>query len=193
MKLPEHFAGVPSVGKITPKPGQELATEAIRKWVKAETPRVILVGGVGSGKTFLAASAVRTLHALKDERYTDEVDIRRHACFLNVPRFLFEARGAINGLNRVEHNRTVDHLLSTCTAVVLDDLGAERSTDYANETLYVIVDALYGRNAQTMVTTNVKLSALAESGSARIVSRLSEGATIVNMTIADLRVDRARI
>ena len=61
--------------------------------------------------------------------------------------------------------------------MVLDDLGAERSTAYAIEQLYSIVDQRYRSGKPLIVTTNLTLDQLGkapELGRQRIYDRVLE-------------------
>lgn len=51
--------------------------------------------------------------------------------------------------------------------LILDDLGAERSTDYALEKVYNIVDSRYRRSLPMIVTTNVPINVMKEEPDVR--------------------------
>ena len=77
---------------------------------------------------------------------------------------------------RAEDAGTLDTLLSS-DLLVLDDLGAERSTEYAIEQLYAIVDQRYRSGKPLIVTTNMTLEQLKngpELGRRRIYERVLE-------------------
>lgn len=78
---------------------------------------------------------------------------------------------------------------------MLDDLGAERPTEWALETIAYIVETRHTESGLTIVTTNYSPSQLAERLGRdglvigqRIVSRLLEGATRIKLERADLRL-----
>ena len=56
----------------------------------------------------------------------------------------------------------------------LDDLGAERATDWVLEQLYSIVNARYEEERSLVITTNLDPEQLAEQIGPRTVSRISE-------------------
>lgn len=75
--------------------------------------------------------------------------------------------------------------------LVLDDLGAERLTDWAAERLYLVVNHRYLHRLQTVATTNAKgamdlVARLGDQGQ-RIVSRLGEMGTWCGITAEDYR------
>ena len=65
--------------------------------------------------------------------------------------------------------------LSSVDYLILDDLGAERITEYAAEGLYLLIDRWH-RNCKTglIATSNLSPGELAEKIGDRIVSRLME-------------------
>jgi len=119
------------------------------------------MGPVGTGKTTLAmlvsGSALRA---------------GRSVAIYSLPRLLNEIRET----HRAERSH-VD-LLDRLTAVDLlhiDDVGAERTTDWVLEELYSIVNARYEDQRSVVITTNIiDRDALCEQISGRTVSRLTE-------------------
>jgi DNA replication protein DnaC len=67
--------------------------------------------------------------------------------------------------------------------LVLDDLGAERMTPWADEQLFVLLNARYLAERPTVLTSNERPDALP----ARLHSRLAELAQIVWMPVSDYR------
>ena len=96
----------------------------------------------------------------------------RSVAIYSLPRLLNEIRDT----HRAERSH-VD-LLDRLTAVDLlhiDDVGAERTTDWVLEELYSIVNARYEDQRSVVITTNIlDREALCEQISERTVSRLTE-------------------
>jgi DNA replication protein DnaC len=69
--------------------------------------------------------------------------------------------------------RLVDDL-SQVDLLHLDDLGAERATDWVLEQLYAIVNARYEEQRSLVITTNLQPEELADQLGPRIVSRINE-------------------
>jgi hypothetical protein len=66
--------------------------------------------------------------------------------------------------------------LSACEdarLLLLDDLAAERATDWTAETLYRLIDARYARRLPTIITTNATGAMIRENLGDRIASRLN--------------------
>jgi DNA replication protein DnaC len=151
------------------------------------TNNLLIVGPVGSGKTGLAWSVMR--HLFIDDYST--VD------FVNVRQLLADIRRSFG-----DHDAP-DPLagLATVQILVLDDLGAERPTDWALETVATLIEDRYQRDldAQTIVTSNYTPSQLADRLGRddpvigqRIVSRLVESCTQIRLEGADRRVNQKK-
>jgi DNA replication protein DnaC len=79
-------------------------------------------------------------------------------------------------------------LLKTLDVVILDDLGAERNTEWVTERLYVIINARYNEMLPTIITSNLELEELEKlPGWERITSRLFEMCHVVVVDGPDYR------
>jgi DNA replication protein DnaC len=180
------------------------ALEQARRWVEPTTEEnwpgnswpgsLFIYGPVGSGKTGLAIGIAREIieqtyadnHG--DQDWYSEIEFANVRALLETQRERF-ARG---------ESKNIEHLLETSeTAVILDDLGAERPTEFALETISLIVERRHANNGTTIVTSNYAPSALAHRlghedpvVGQRIVSRLLQDALKIKLDRADLRMRR---
>ncbi len=132
------------------------------------------MGDVGTGKTTLAMLVSKA--ALK---------AGRSVAIYSLPRLLNEIRDT----HRAERSH-VD-LLDRLTAVDLlhvDDVGAERTTDWVLEELYSIVNARYEDQRSMLITTNLGHTKLGEQISERTVSRLTEMCDVLLLSGEDRRI-----
>jgi DNA replication protein DnaC len=134
------------------------------------------MGPVGTGKTTLAMLVSKA--ALK---------AGRSVAIYSLPRLLNEIRDT----HRAERSH-VD-LLDRLTAIDLlhvDDVGAERTTDWVLEELYSIVNARYEDQRSIVITTNIlDREALCEQITERTVSRLTEMCDELPLLGHDRRMD----
>lgn len=147
---------------------------------------VVLYGGPGVGKTHLAVGIVRGRLARAIETWTAREGLALGlGKFTHVPRMLQDLRRRFDDPTGGTFD---DRLAEVCAAplLVLDDMGAERSTEWARETLLEIVDSRWLQRRDTVVTTNVPLA----SFEPRLRSRMLDTADQVEvffLTAADWR------
>jgi DNA replication protein DnaC len=134
------------------------------------------MGPVGTGKTTLAMLVSKAA-----------IKAGRSVAIYSLPRLLNEIRDT----HRAERSHVA--LLDRLTAVDLlhiDDVGAERSTDWVLEELYSIVNGRYEEQRSIVITTNIlDREALCEQITARTVSRLTEMCDELPLLGHDHRMD----
>lgn len=135
-------------------------------WPPAK-PFLALLGGVGTGKTTLAAAVVNA--ALEKHGVRGQ--------FWPVVDLLGRLRATVDEDRAIETEAEVMGQMCIVPLLVLDDLGANKATEYVEERLFRIVDYRYRQLLPTVVTTNVPLEKLDQ----RIASRLSDAA--VSLTV----------
>ncbi len=131
----------------------------------ADNPKgwLVLQGGAGVGKTHLAyAIAARALDRGKS--------VFGH----NVPEILEMLR---RGYKEDTYDTWIEEL-KRIDLLVLDDLGAQNSTDWANEKLYQIIDRRYALRLPLVVTTNWNIDSNDCPIDPRILSRLRDGSKV---------------
>lgn len=121
---------------------------------------LLLHGIVGTGKSHIAACIA---NALIDRDY--KVLMTNFATIVNILQSSFEGRQEyINGLNKY-------------ALLILDDLGAERKSEYMQEQVFNIIDARYRSGLPMIITTNLTADELkkpSDIGNARIYDRILE-------------------
>jgi DNA replication protein DnaC len=134
------------------------------------------MGPVGTGKTTLAMLVSKAA-----------LSAGRSVAIYSLPRLLNEIRDT----HRAERSHV--ELLDRLTAVDLlhvDDVGAERTTDWVLEELYSIVNARYEDERSMVITTNIlDRDALCEQITERTVSRLTEMCDELPLHGHDRRMD----
>ena len=100
---------------------------------------LLFYGNVGSGKTFYAVSIANAL-----------IDRCIPAKVINFPT-------VINQLQQTFQKDEYIQELTKYALVVFDDFGVERNTEYVNEQIYTVVNALYEAQKPFIVTSNLTL------------------------------------
>lgn len=139
---------------------------------------LLLYGGVGSGKTYLAACVV---NALLDKGYT---------CLMtNFARLSNTISGMFEGKQRY-----IDDI-NRNTLLVIDDLATERDTEYMNEIVFQLIDARYRSGLPLIVTTNLTGDELfnpKDMNKARVYSRLLEMCIPIEVEGKDRRKEKMK-
>ena len=145
----------------------------------AENPQgwLVLKGGFGCGKTHLAA-------AIANYRVA-----RGHpVLFVVVPDLLDHLRATFNPASEVTYDRRFEEV-RTAPLLILDDLGVQSTTPWAQEKLYQILNYRYNARLPTVITTNCEL----EEIDLRIRSRLVDPdfSQVVTILAPDFRTSGA--
>jgi len=112
----------------------------------AKNQGLLFYGGVGTGKTFAAAC------------------IANHLLNQRIPVIMtsfVKLMESMQGFS--EDDSALIARLNRAKLLIIDDLGAERSTDYALEKVYDIVDSRYRAKLPIILTTNLSMTELKES------------------------------
>lgn len=138
---------------------------------------LLLFGDVGCGKTYYAAAIA---NALLDRGYS----VR----FTNFTRIA-------NELGATFDKQDIFDELNGYSLLILDDLEAERNTEYMLEVVYNVVDARYRAKLPTIITTNLTREDLARANTLtkrRVYDRLLERCAIVEVKGANRRRQNIR-
>ena len=151
----------------------------VEQWqaMRSENLGLLLWGGVGTGKSFLAGCIANAL-------MEQEVPVR----MTNFARILNELNSSFSGRNDI-----VDKLCRY-PLLIIDDFGMERGTEYALEQIYNIVDSRYRSRKPLIVTTNLTLDEIRhpqDTTHARIYDRLLEMCVPVSCIGVSLRKENA--
>ena len=133
----------------------------MQRWAKRDDPEgwLLLMGPCGVGKTHLAVAA-----AVERQKRGDDVFYATVADLLDHLRSTFSPDSPIAHADLLQRIRTADLL-------VLDDMGAERNTPFAEEKLFQIINHRYEERLPTIVTTSA-LPIEIDNTRPRVASRL---------------------
>lgn len=167
--VPEQFIGKKFSDFSTNE--DTIETFKIAQWYCKERPLkgLFLYGGVGTGKTFMAS-------LIAQEFLRADQDVR----FFDMPGLLSKIRATF-GDKLFPTNDFIDEICD-CDLLILDDIGAEKVTDWSVEQLYMIVNRRYNMRLPLIATSNLHEEALQKRlgddvTAERIISRL-KGMTI---------------
>ena len=141
--------------------------------MRANGTGLLLYGNVGCGKSFAAACIANAL-----------IDTGTPCMMTNFTRIINRLQESFAGRQKYIDN------LSRFDLLVIDDMAAERNTEYVWEQVMTIIDARYRSGLPVVVTTNLTIGELADPADIRrqrVYSRLKEMCVPIEVTGADRR------
>ena len=118
------------------------------------TMGLFLFGPAGSGKTELAAYAAICV-----------AELRNRVGWVHIPTIVEQAR-------RNPQQGIMD-FVPACHLLVMDDLGAERVTEFGREQLYLLLERRYAESRPSIITSNATLETIGAHLDDRIASRIA--------------------
>lgn len=159
-RIPARFRNISAGKDFEVTAGNRAAVELAVRCID-DNAGAYFFGKVGVGKTMLAC-------VIANERARQG----KASLFVTLPDMLEELRDFDNPERRAEKLR----LLYVTPCLIIDDLGAEKPTAWACETLFRVCNQRYNENLQTIFTSNFGLDKIAERmpeyTGARVVRRI---------------------
>lgn len=133
---------------------------------------LLLTGSYGTGKSHISVAVTKKL-----------MEQGKECLFLSLPKLLTKIKETFSG-----NGVTEDELLQMIKRVdllVLDDIGAEHHTEWANTKLFEVLDDRSGKS--TIYTTNLNSKELRAQINERNFSRMMENTDVIKMDGRDYR------
>lgn len=162
-------------------PALKIARNYVDQWPEMSRNGMGLVfwGGVGTGKTFLAACIANAL-----------LDRKVPVLMTSFGRIL----GAMPGPASGQQTELLDEWMKY-PLLIIDDLGVERDTPYTMELVYHIIDSRYRSGQAMVITTNLTMQELENPSTlqqSRIYDRVLECCTPVRVDGTHIREARRK-
>lgn len=150
---------------------------------------VLMHGPAGCGKTHLGCALLRHLMP-KYRRSEYDIDpdgpggggqtrrvVKTPIRFISAPEALLEIRSTFGSSQDVSEKAVVAEFHENAL-LFIDDIGVEKPSEWATQTLYSIVDGRYCRELPTIFTSNLSLDQIAVRVGDRLASRLAAGVVL---------------
>ena len=135
---------------------------------------LFLHGPPGTGKTHLAVALLRQRGL-------------PYGCFTTVATLLMELRNSFKDNAENSEWQIINHYAKV-RPLVLDDLGAEKTSEFALQSLYIIIDKRYSEMRPTIITSNLTVDEIAEKVGDRIASRIAGMSKVIELKGRDRRI-----
>jgi DNA replication protein DnaC len=154
----------------------EAAYQTALDFAKEPDGWLVFAGVNGCGKTHLAAAIVNYRYKLG-----------KPSLFVVVPDFLDHLRSTFSPGSKVSYDQLFESVRSS-ELLVLDDLGEQAGTPWAQEKLYQVINHRYNARLATVITTSWSLDEIENRISSRLVD--PKNSVLFNIMAPDFRGDR---
>jgi DNA replication protein DnaC len=167
------------------RPGAEKCLEIAKKYVNEFDTRkgesLMFWGNTGNGKTHLAAAIANELKAYG-----------KIVVFISMPDLLAKIKATFNKKND-ESESQIMKALQKCDLLIIDDIAAEKASDWVQEIVFRIVDGRYKNTKPIFVTSNLEPKELAEKIGKRAYDRLIEISQPIKNEATSYRREKAKM
>ena len=171
--IPPRFRGVsferPPVSDMSRDLQTKAAVAEVRRFVEDLDNRLAagrglwLFGDTGTGKTTLAMLISKAA-----------LEAGKSVAIYSLPKLLARIRRTYDSAPGGDNYLSFFERLTSVDLLHIDDLGAEKRSDWVLEQLYALVNERYEAQRSVLITTNLQHEALEEQIGSRTVSRLTE-------------------
>jgi DNA replication protein DnaC len=163
-----------SRGRQAPSEDQDtlrFALDACRGFAKDPQGWLLLMGGTGTGKTHLAVAIAK-----------ERLELGESVLFRFVPDLLDHLRRAFGPNSGLSYD-TLFEQVKSADLLILDDLGGESASPWAEEKLYQLIVHRHNSRLPTVITTRLLLDGIADGGNGQ--DRSSGGRSRRRTTFSD--------
>ena len=151
---------------------------------------VFITGDCGTGKTHFGIGLL--LESYADNFYfneeMDKVDFKHSKPrFLSAVEFFLELKASFNA-SSLEDEKSVLEKYARPHVLLIDDVGAEKITDWSRQMFYTLIDRRYVNMRPTIITSNLNMNEFAEKFDDRVASRIADKGEVITLKGKDRRI-----
>lgn len=165
--------------------GNNKAKKDCMEWAKNYRDNIItgkglsLTGTVGTGKTHLLAAIIDYIARVKKRLNLNNIVYRTTPAMLNEIRNSYENKDFEDVINNFKE----------CHLLIIDDLGAEKTTDWVLDIFFEIIDSRYSDLRPIIIASNLTNIEIKQKLDERIMSRIYEMSKGIKLTGKDYRLE----
>lgn len=185
-RIPERYCyNIP----LVPERSDLSAFEELKNFMETVEDRVsagdglyIWSEGVGNGKTSWACKIMSYYF----RKIAFKTGIENEGLYIYLPSFLDDLRMSY-GEDPGPDFQEVLSMIKNCKLLIMDDVGAERSSEWVNERLLSIINSRIMSGLSTIYTSNLSLNDLESTVGKRITSRIIGSTKEIHLVGKDKR------
>lgn len=172
-EFPTKHIGSTVAGYAPENEAERIVKKIVSAWVKKFKPGcsgLYLYGAAGTGKTHLLVAigkAIIDLHGAE-------------VCYVSAADIIAKAKARFNRKDGEAENTDPFEEAADADVLLLDDIGAEKPSEWVLSEFYRLFNRRYNDNLTTLLTSNVDLAAFEKLYDARIADRLHEMCSVVH-------------
>ena len=144
---------------------------------------MFITGNVGVGKTVLMAGIAKEI--LRDPK--------REIIWVSYPGLIMELQSLFKRNDSITPYERAEDIAQFDGILCIDDLGAEKITDFVRQITYYIINYREQECLQTLITSNFSLAEIDEQIDPRISSRIAGMCKIVKLEGKDRRLQKKAV
>jgi DNA replication protein DnaC len=145
---------------------------------------LFIYGKVGTGKTHMLCAAAKQAFCVQTS--FPHLHERGYVKYVNYLELIFRLRNCFEGQNKGQEFSLMKELIDA-RYLFIDDLGAEKITEWTGQTIYYLISERYNQEKHISVSSNLTLQEVADKIDNRIASRLTEMCVVVELEGKDRR------
>lgn len=157
-----------------------------------EKEGLFIHGKAGTGKTHVAVALIqaRLLKVKANHEIHESADVDKpDMVFISMVDLLLEIKACFREGAEVSEEAVIDKY-TNIPYLTIDDLGAEKTTDWVLQTLHTIIDRRYRNMQKTVITSNLTLEEIASKIGDRIASRIVGMCRVIELKGKDRRLGK---